>query len=86
MNNIEYDPVVDSAYFQLTDSIGIESEEITDGVIVDYDEYNNVIAIELLGVTNLSPNALKQLTSLLSPSALVQLQEWLPQLKTNKVS
>ncbi|MEB3189945.1 MAG: DUF2283 domain-containing protein [Snowella sp.] len=86
MNNIEYDPVVDSAYFQLTDSIGIESEEITDGVIVDYDKYNNIVAIELLGVTTLSSNALKQLNTLVSPSALAQLQEWLPQLTTNKVS
>jgi uncharacterized protein YuzE len=47
---INYDPEVDAAYIQLTNSQGVESEEIADGIIVDYDKDDNVVGIELLGV------------------------------------
>ncbi|MBD2652903.1 DUF2283 domain-containing protein [Synechocystis sp. FACHB-383] len=80
MNNIEYDPEVDSAYFRLADQPGIDSEEIADGIIVDYDQNRNVIAVELLGVKTISPDDFQKLKSLLSQSALERLQEWLPKL------
>jgi uncharacterized protein YuzE len=41
MNSIEYYPVVDAAYFQLTDKLGVDSEEVADGIIVDYDQDDN---------------------------------------------
>lgn len=78
--NIEYDPAVDAAYFQITDQLGIDSEEIADGIIVDYDQNDNVIAVELLGVKTINPNDFQKLKPLLSPSALAQFQEWLPRL------
>ncbi|AIE74145.1 MULTISPECIES: DUF2283 domain-containing protein [unclassified Synechocystis] len=80
MNNIEYDPEVDSAYFRVADQPGIDSEEITDGIIVDYDQDDNVVAIELLGVQTINPNDFQKLESLIPQSALAQLQEWLPKL------
>ncbi|MEB3226785.1 MAG: DUF2283 domain-containing protein [Synechocystis sp.] len=53
--SIEYDPTVDTAYFQVTGTgIGIDSEEIADGIIVDYDQNDNVIAVELLGVRTIN--------------------------------
>lgn len=78
--DIEYDPAVDSAYFQLSDKLGVESEEIADGIIVDYDQDDNVIAVELLGVKTINPNDFQKLSPLLSPSALTQFREWLPKL------
>jgi uncharacterized protein YuzE len=80
MNNIEYDPVIDAAYFQLTDKLGVDSEEIADGIIVDYDQNDNVIAVELLGVRTINPNDFQKLKPLLPESALAQFQEWLPKL------
>jgi len=82
MNNIsiEYDPTIDAAYFQITDQLGIDSEEIADGIIVDYDQNDNVIAVELLGVKTINPDDFQKLKPLLPPSALTQFQEWLPKL------
>ncbi len=80
MNSIEYDPVVDAAYFQLTDKLGVDSEEIADGIIVDYDKNDNVIGVELLGVRTISSNDFQKLKPLLPESALAQFQEWLPRL------
>ena len=80
MNNIEYDPEVDAAHFRLVDKPGIDSEEIADGFIVDYDQDNNVISVELLGVKTINPNDFQKLKPLLSQSALARLQEWLPKL------
>lgn len=79
MNSIEYDPIVDAVYFQFTDGLGIESEEIAEGIIVDYDQSDNVIAVELLGVKTLSPENFQKLKPLLPASALAHLQGWLPQ-------
>lgn len=79
--SIEYDPTVDAAYFQLTETeIGIDSEEIADGIIVDYDQDDNVIAVELLGVKTINPDDFQKLKPLLPESALAQFQEWLPKL------
>jgi uncharacterized protein YuzE len=78
--SIEYDPAVDTAYFQITGQLGIESEEIADGIIVDYDQDDNVIAVELLGVKTINPDDFQKLKPLLSKSALAQFQEWLPKM------
>jgi len=80
MNSIEYDPAVDSAYIQLSEKPGVESEEIAEGIIVDYDQDNNVVAVELLGVKTINPDNFRFLSPLLSESALAKFQEWLPKL------
>ena len=41
----------DAIYFRLDESKIIESEEVQPGIILDYDNKNNVIGIEMLGVS-----------------------------------
>lgn len=43
-----YDKKIDAMSIQFNDKPSIESEEIRDGVIFDYDESGKIIAIELL--------------------------------------
>jgi len=45
--NFEYHPETDMLYIKLTTGISIESEEISPGVVVDYDENNRAIGIEI---------------------------------------
>jgi uncharacterized protein YuzE len=43
-----YDPGVDALYVRFVDAPVIESEEVSDGVVLDYDAEGRIIAIELL--------------------------------------
>ncbi len=45
---ITYDSEADALYIKLTDKKVVESEEIADSMVVDFDEENNVVGIELL--------------------------------------
>lgn len=45
---VKVDMINNTIYFKLTDSKIIESEEIEAGIILDYDDKNNIIGIELL--------------------------------------
>jgi uncharacterized protein YuzE len=45
---VTYDEKVDIAYFTLKDEKSIESEEIKNGIIVDYNDKNEIIGIEIL--------------------------------------
>lgn len=45
----------DALYFRLDESAVVESEEIRPGVIVDYDEHDNVVGIEILGLSKRVP-------------------------------
>jgi uncharacterized protein YuzE len=62
---MSYDPEVDSAYYQLDTTPGIDSEEIAEGIIVDYDTDNNVVGVELLGLKTLNHNGFEALYPLL---------------------
>jgi uncharacterized protein YuzE len=75
IHQVQYDSVVDAAYFQLTNSQGVDSEEIADGIIVDYDKDNKVIAVELLGIKTINPSDFKKLKSLLPESVLAEFQQ-----------
>ena len=52
---VKVDITNDTIYFRLDESKIIESEEIEPGVILDYDNKNNVIGIEILGATKRVP-------------------------------
>ena len=41
----------DAIYFRLDDSKIIESEEVEKGLILDYNEYGNIVGIEILNVS-----------------------------------
>jgi uncharacterized protein YuzE len=45
----------DALYFRLDESAIVESEEIRPGVILDYDASDNVVGIEILGLSKRVP-------------------------------
>lgn len=52
----------DALYFRLDESEIVDSEEIKPGIIVDYNKDNNVVGIEILGLsTRVSKDVLKSL-------------------------
>jgi uncharacterized protein YuzE len=48
MPNLEIDENADAAYIQLTDAEITYSDEIANGIVFDYDEYDKVVGIEIL--------------------------------------
>ena len=49
---IKVDKENDSLYFRLDESRIIESEEIQPGIILDYDENNEVVGVEFLRISS----------------------------------
>lgn len=43
----QYYPDTDMLYIKLTDGISTESEEVASGIVLDFDERNQVIGIEI---------------------------------------
>ena len=41
----------DALYFRLDESTIVESEEVRPGIILDYDNNDNVVGIEMLGLS-----------------------------------
>ncbi|MCX6689731.1 MAG: DUF2283 domain-containing protein, partial [Methanoregula sp.] len=64
---VTIDPDADAVYMRLTDTRIHDSEEVKPGVILDYDDQNNLIGIELLHVSERVPQA--SLKSVLIESA-----------------
>jgi len=59
---IRVDKDTDTLYFRLDENRIVESEEIRPGVILDYDENNQVVGVEFLNVSKRIP--LKELNSM----------------------
>lgn len=57
---IEYDQKADAAYLKLADSKIVESEEISSGIIYDFDKSAQVVGIEILQLKRRTPEQLKQ--------------------------
>ena len=45
---IRYDQDIDAIYFQLHTTASYDSDEIDEGIIIDYDQDDNVVGIEVL--------------------------------------
>lgn len=45
------DKAADTLYLRLDDSTIIESEEVSPGIVLDYDEHNQVVGIEMLNLS-----------------------------------
>ena len=45
---ITYDKDVDALYIELSNNKAVESEEIENDIVLDYDENDNVVGIEIL--------------------------------------
>ncbi len=53
---LHFDPESDALYFRLSDRKIVESEEVQPGIVLDFDEHNQVIAIEILNVKERVPD------------------------------
>jgi uncharacterized protein YuzE len=59
---VHFDKKSDAVYFKLDDSVIADSEEVKPGVILDFNEHNQLVGIEILRVRNRVPDAnLKQM-------------------------
>ena len=75
MCDISYDPEVDAAYVRIENKIVLESEEIADSIILDYDDHSEIIGVELLGIKTINPQNLSLLFSRLPEPFKVNFQE-----------
>ena len=46
----------DALYLQIDDSTIVESEEVSPGIVLDYNEANEVVGIEMLRLSKRSPS------------------------------
>lgn len=53
---LHVDKQADALYLRLDDSKIIESEEVAPGVILDFNEQNQVVGIEMLHLSKRTPN------------------------------
>lgn len=59
---VHFDQEADAVYFRLDDAPIVESEEVQPGVILDYNERNEVVGVEILNVgKRVSSESLKQI-------------------------
>jgi uncharacterized protein YuzE len=52
---LQYDRSADAAYLRFSDEPIIESEEVSPGVVLDYDESGKIVALEVLGAASRLP-------------------------------
>ena len=53
---LSVDEEADALYLRLDDSPIVESEEVSPGVVLDYNESNEVVGVEMLHLSKRSPN------------------------------
>lgn len=53
---LKIDREADALYLSLDEAVAVESEEVSPGIIVDYDADNNVVGIEMLHLSKRTPN------------------------------
>ena len=59
---VHFDSTTDAVYFKLDDSLVLDSEEVKPGIILDFNEHDQVVGIEILRVSHRVPEAsLKQI-------------------------
>jgi uncharacterized protein YuzE len=51
------DHEADALYLELEEGSAVESEELAPGIVVDYDAQNRVVGIEMLNLSQRSPDA-----------------------------
>lgn len=53
---IEYDPTSDAAYIRLSREAVVESAEVAENIVLDYDDAGHIVGMEVLNArTHLSP-------------------------------
>lgn len=59
---VHFDPESDALYFRLDDSKIVDSEEVKPGVVLDFNEHNQVVGVEILDAGKRVPeSSLKQM-------------------------
>lgn len=59
---VHFDQKSDAIYFRLDDSKIVESEEVKPGIILDFDEHDQVVGVEILDAgKRVSESSLKQM-------------------------
>ena len=53
---LKVDERADALYLRLDDSMIIESEEVSPGVVLDFNADNQVVGVEILNLSKRSPN------------------------------
>lgn len=57
---IRVDEAADALYFILDDSVIVESEEVQPGVVLDFNDQDQVVGIEIRGIVDrIPPSSLK---------------------------
>lgn len=52
---LRVDPEADALYLRLDDSRIVESEEVAPGVVLDFNQQNQVVGVEILGLSKRAP-------------------------------
>jgi len=82
---IRHDLLEQTAYIELLSSDIIESEEVTSGIIYDFDQENRIVGIELYHIDKLSLEELKSIyKNLTTEIEKKQLSEFLSSLLSVK--
>lgn len=55
---LEFDPIADALYLEISDNPVEKSEEIKPGIILDYDAEGNIVGVEVLSVSKRSTDHL----------------------------
>lgn len=58
---IDFDKEANAVYFKLTNSVIVESEEVAPGIVYDFDGDNTVAGIEILNLSDKTPEQIKQI-------------------------
>ncbi len=53
---LNVDKEADALYLRLDDSDIVESAEVSPGVVLDYNQWNEVVGVEILHLSKRSPN------------------------------
>ncbi len=69
--HVKYDKVADALYIRLRNGKVVESDEVAPGIIVDFNENNEIIGIEILCVSKRRLDLMKLLKE--GPEALVSM-------------
>ena len=65
---VQYDPAADAMYIRLADGTVADSDEVRDGVVLDYDVNGRVLGIEVLNLSLRADNP-REMAFELMPSA-----------------
>ncbi len=57
---LEFDPVADAAYFEISATDVESTKEIEPGIIVDYDKEGHVVGVEVLSVSKRGISAINK--------------------------